>query len=148
MDTTENNWASITLVTLDGEPLTASKKILLVAAGRAENTGMEWNEDQTTVGGNWGESPPLVEGIPALISFEGMDGLKVYRLPISLVGTELLRFYGFSVPLFSGSDLFKAVFHLLIDIQNRRTVKPMNRRTVEVAKTELMGNQHALKYRH
>jgi hypothetical protein len=80
MDTTEHNWGSIAMITLDGEPLHTSKKILLVAAGRAENTNMQWNDDKTTVGENWGESPPIVEGIPALIGFRGMDEFQATAL--------------------------------------------------------------------
>ena len=80
MDPTEYNWASVALVALDGEPVNTSKKILLVAAGRAENTGMQWNAERTTVGTNWGESPPVAEGIPALIGFRGMDGFKAAAL--------------------------------------------------------------------
>ncbi len=43
MDTTRYNWATITVTSLDGKPLEASSKILLVAAGRVENTGWKWD---------------------------------------------------------------------------------------------------------
>jgi len=80
MDSTEHNWASIALVSLDGEPLATTKKALLVAAGRAENTGMVWNAAQTTVGADWGEGPTHVEGIPAILRFDDLAPFRVNAL--------------------------------------------------------------------
>jgi len=80
MDTTEYNWATITLTSLDGKPVDNSSSILLVAAGRVENTGMGWNEEKTSVGAEWGEPPSLAEGIPAYITLSEMDRFKVFAL--------------------------------------------------------------------
>ncbi len=44
--------------------------MLLTAVGRAENTGMGWNADRSSVGREWGEGPTLCDGIPLKISFE------------------------------------------------------------------------------
>ena len=46
MEPTEFNWATIAIVSLDSEPFTTSSKVLMVAAGRAQNTGMQWNESK------------------------------------------------------------------------------------------------------
>lgn len=80
MDATPNNWAAITLSSLDSKPLEESSKILLVAAGRAENTGWKWNENKTTLGGDWGNAPTRVEGIPARITFRNTESFKVQSL--------------------------------------------------------------------
>ena len=80
MDTTPYNWAAITLTALDGKPVEESEKILLVAAGRIENTNMGWNADRTTVGDQWGTAPTRAEGIPAKLTFRDMDKFIVHAL--------------------------------------------------------------------
>ncbi|MFC2123784.1 hypothetical protein ACFLU5_03145 [Bacteroidota bacterium] len=80
MDTIPGNWGAITLTAIDGKPLDASSNILLVAAGKAENTNMGWNEEKNSVGTNWGTSPSIVEGIPAKITLLEMEDLKMFTL--------------------------------------------------------------------
>jgi len=80
MDSTQNNWATITLTALDGKPIEKSSRILLVAAGRVENTGWKWDKDKTTLGGDWGNSPTRAEGIPARLMFRNMDKFSVHAL--------------------------------------------------------------------
>ncbi|HNR40666.1 MAG TPA: hypothetical protein PKL65_00410 [Bacteroidales bacterium] len=80
MDATPFNWATVTITSLDGKPLEVSSRILLSAAGRAENTDMKWNEGKTTVGSGWGEAPTKVEGIPARLVFRDMDRFRVHSL--------------------------------------------------------------------
>ena len=53
---------------------------MLVAAGRVENTDMKWNENHTTVGGEWGKSPTRAEGIPAKLIFRDMEKFSVHAL--------------------------------------------------------------------
>ena len=57
------NFAVLTLNAADGQPLTRSGRLLLVAAGNVENTGMGWNADHTSVGARWGQAPTICEGI-------------------------------------------------------------------------------------
>ena len=80
MSTTETNWASIAIAALDGKPIPKSDRILLVAAGRVENTNMGWNEDHTSVSDRWGTEPTVAEGIPATVIFTKLDGLHVQAL--------------------------------------------------------------------
>ena len=80
MDTTPYNWASIVLVTLDAKPISSSSAMLLVAAGRVENTDMQWNEDKTSVGAGWGRTPTRAEAIPARISLDDIKNFRVYAL--------------------------------------------------------------------
>jgi hypothetical protein len=80
MDKTPTDWATITLTALDGKPVEKSSRILLVAAGRVENTDMQWDKDKTTVGGEWGKSPSRAEGIPAKLILSNMDKFSVHAL--------------------------------------------------------------------
>lgn len=90
MDTTRFNWATITVTALDGKPVEKSTRILLVAAGRVENTGWKWDAKHTTVGGEWGTAPTMAEGIPAKLTFRDMDQFKVYALdPAGNQGREV-----------------------------------------------------------
>jgi hypothetical protein len=59
--------ASIALVALDGLPLATSKEMLLVAAARVENTGMQWNDTRTGLV-SWGHGPALAEYVPLTIT--------------------------------------------------------------------------------
>lgn len=80
MDTTPANWATITLTALDGNNLENSTKVLLVAAGRVENTDMVWDENKKSVHDQWGTSLTRAEGIPALISLRDMKKFMVQSL--------------------------------------------------------------------
>jgi len=93
MDSTEFNWATITLTSMDGKPISTSNAILLVAAGRVENSNMEWNENRTSVGAGWGNTPSRAEGIPATITFENMNDFTANVLdPNGNVGNEIKVF--------------------------------------------------------
>jgi len=80
MDTTPTNWGTVTLTALDGKPLNESSNSLLVVAGRAENTGMGWNEKRNSVGTEWGTAPTIVEGIPVIITLHEMDKFRLFKL--------------------------------------------------------------------
>ena len=62
-----NQWAALTLTALDALPIQQSKSLLLTAMNRAENKGMAWNAERTSVGNNWGTGPAQIEGIGARI---------------------------------------------------------------------------------
>ena len=64
----ERGFAVLALAAADAKPLAASRRLLLVAAGNVENTGMGWNAAHTTVGRNWGRAPTVCEGIGAKVS--------------------------------------------------------------------------------
>lgn len=64
----ERNFTAITLNAADGKPLAQSQRLLLVAAGNVENTGMRWNEDHSSVGTKWGTAPTVCEGIAATVT--------------------------------------------------------------------------------
>jgi hypothetical protein len=74
-------WAVVTVTAMDGANIKDSKSLLVCATGSAENTGMGWkNAGHTTVGGDWGSAPALVEGITAQIELATNRKLKVWAL--------------------------------------------------------------------
>lgn len=63
------DWAAITLTAMDGASFAAPGRVLITAAGYAENTSMGWkNPEKDTVGSDWGVGPSLVESVPATIT--------------------------------------------------------------------------------
>ena len=80
MDTIPGNWGVVTLTSLDGKPFKETSGILLVAAGKVENTGMGWNEERNSVGAEWGTSPTIAEGLPVKIVLKDMVSLKMFPL--------------------------------------------------------------------
>jgi hypothetical protein len=81
MKTNTCNFAVFTLNAADGKPLAQSRRLLLVAAGNVENTGMGWNADHTTVSNKWGSAPTVCEGIGAKVTLATkLKSAKVFAL--------------------------------------------------------------------
>jgi len=77
----ERDYAVITVTSRDGKPLATTRSALIVALANAENSGMHWNEERTSVGANWGEGPTMVNGVPVRITLPANDRtLSVYAL--------------------------------------------------------------------
>ena len=74
----EKNWAVVAIAALDGKPVAGSSRILVVAAGRVENTNMGWNEERTSVQSQWGTAPVVAEGIEAIVTLPA--GKEAYAL--------------------------------------------------------------------
>jgi hypothetical protein len=66
---TRTNWCTVSLTLLEGGSFDRNpRRALLVATGIAENTHMGWQDEaRSTVGGNWGKPPSLVEPIAAIV---------------------------------------------------------------------------------
>jgi len=87
---TEPAFLALTVTTLDKAPLNQSRKILITACGRCENTGMKFSEDRRTVGRNWGGPPVLIEAVEGTLSLTGdwicqalgPDGLPKHQVDI------------------------------------------------------------------
>jgi hypothetical protein len=78
------HFAVLTLSAADSKPLASSRRLLLVAAGNVENTGMRWNANHTSVGADWGAAPTLCEGIGAKVTLTtDAKDLKVFVLDAS-----------------------------------------------------------------
>jgi hypothetical protein len=70
--------AAIALLALDGRPLDESKRMVLVAVARVENTGMRFTADRTGLT-SWGRGPALAEYVPLTLALPG-TGLRAQRL--------------------------------------------------------------------
>jgi hypothetical protein len=82
-------WASLGLAALDDQPIATSKKMLLVAVGQVGNSGMQWNEERTSVADKWGHEPTIAEGIFATIRIPG--GVTVHALTSSGKKSQSVR---------------------------------------------------------
>ena len=75
-----NGFGSLVITACDGKSTTKSSRLLITAMGRAENQGMEWNKDRTSVGNHWGHGPVMCEGIPATVHLKIDHARSVYAL--------------------------------------------------------------------
>jgi hypothetical protein len=76
----EEGFAALTLVDLDGRSLAGARRALLTLVGRAENQGMGWNAERTTVRDRWGTGPVVVEGVPCGVMLASEHPLAVFAL--------------------------------------------------------------------
>lgn len=67
-----NNFATLLLSSLDGQPLARASRMLLTAGSRVANTGMKWNETRTRVLSQ-GESPSLVEPVSGTVTLRNIS---------------------------------------------------------------------------
>jgi hypothetical protein len=82
----ENTFCSVLLSSLDDKPIAEASKLLLVAGGRVENSGQEWNSAGTDVT-NWGASPTLIEQVKGTLTLRGLKGARsVVLQPIDGAG--------------------------------------------------------------
>lgn len=85
----KNDFASITLTSLDGKAIHNSNSMLLTAVGRTQNTGAEWNERRTMMT-KWGTAPTLIEPIKGWVTLRDVDGvLAVYATPLDGAGKPM-----------------------------------------------------------
>ena len=76
-----NPFGVVTAVALDGQPLSASKHLLVTAVSRAANQGMTWNAAHTSVSDQWGHGPVLAEGLSGICRFPfGSGSATAYAL--------------------------------------------------------------------
>jgi len=61
-------FVAMTVTALDDAAVNESRKILITACGRCENTGMIFSGDRRTVGREWGESPGQIEAVEAVFN--------------------------------------------------------------------------------
>jgi hypothetical protein len=73
-----NPWGSVLAVSLDGRPLGESGRLVVAAAGRAENTGQVFNESRTALE-DPGRLPLRLEGLEAEITLRIEGGDRVVR---------------------------------------------------------------------
>lgn len=65
----ESEWACVHATVIDGDSFADATRVLVTAAGGAENTGMKWGDaERSSVGRDWGSAPSRVEGVAASIA--------------------------------------------------------------------------------
>jgi hypothetical protein len=77
-----NNFATIVLSSLDGQPLARSNKMLLTAGSRVANTGMKLNDARTKLQ-NQGGPPSLIEPVNGTVTLRNLEkatGVSVLAL--------------------------------------------------------------------
>jgi hypothetical protein len=79
---TQLGWATLSLILREGPSMTNGGRLLFVASGQVDNTGMQWLDTaQSTVGTNWGRAPVLVEVVPfQLILPVSVTNVKAFAL--------------------------------------------------------------------
>jgi hypothetical protein len=86
-----SNWATISLSSMDGNEISRSKSLLLTTAGKAENVGMGWNAERSSVGTEWGRGPTQVEAIVADVQVAtDLKTARVWALDVTGKQRELV----------------------------------------------------------
>jgi hypothetical protein len=75
----ENNFCSITVSSLDSQPIARSETLLLTACSRIENTGTKWNA-RRTLWETWGEGPTLIEPVNGWLLLKDLEGPVEVRM--------------------------------------------------------------------
>ena len=85
----QDTFSAITLSALDDQPLSRSGSMLLTATGRAENTGMVWDENRANVTAR-GTAPTRIEVIKGWLLLKNIEGaLAVQVTPLDGAGRPL-----------------------------------------------------------
>lgn len=77
-----NDFAAVTLSSLDGRPISESNLMLLTTSSRVKNSGSVWNE-RRSVTSNWGEPPSLIDPVRGWIQLRDLRG------PVAVEATAL-----------------------------------------------------------
>jgi hypothetical protein len=104
---TRLDWATVSMVVIDGRGFDGPGRILIAATGWVQNTDAELEElggDRITLRNRWGEGPVLCEGIPAEIVLPVAAGRATFY-PLDQSGDRRM-----SVPC--GEDNGKAILKL------------------------------------
>jgi len=85
----ENEFCSIILTSLDSQPISHSRRMLLVATARSANTGMVWNKERTTLS-DWGSAPTVIEPVRGRVVLRNLNSARqVEMIPLDGTGKPL-----------------------------------------------------------
>ena len=76
----ERDYGTLVLTALDDRPIVESERLLLLASSGAENTGMQWNADRTSVSNKWGTGPTLVNLVSAKLKLAIGSKCEIHAL--------------------------------------------------------------------
>jgi len=68
-----NDFATITLSSLDGKPINLSNRLLLTTTSKTENTGTKWDARRANLT-EWGTAPTLIEPVTGWIQLKDLEG--------------------------------------------------------------------------
>jgi hypothetical protein len=71
-------FCALTLGSLDNQPVSSARKLLLTVTARAANSGMVWNAKRTSLE-NWGTAPTRIEPVQGRIILTGLDQAREVR---------------------------------------------------------------------
>ena len=81
---TRLDWATVSIVSMDGTGFTGPGRLLVAATGWVQNTGAALEDlggDRVTLRDQWGSGPVLCEGVPAQVSLPvAPDQVRFYPL--------------------------------------------------------------------
>jgi len=63
-----NDTAVLSASVMEGKGFGGPARVLFSTLGRVENTGEEWNADETSLGRKFGRAPVLIEGVSARLT--------------------------------------------------------------------------------
>jgi hypothetical protein len=85
----ENEFCSIILTSLDGQPISRSERLLLVATAQAANDRMTWNENRTSLS-DWGSAPTVIEPVKGKVILRNIEPAKrIEVIPLNGAGEAL-----------------------------------------------------------
>jgi hypothetical protein len=102
----EAPFAAVELASLDDLPLTRSRRMLLLTAGRVANTDMTWeSEERRSLGANWGHAPTRIEPVTGTLTLRGIaDAGIVWLQPLDERGQPI----GEAMAMAGGDGTFRA----------------------------------------
>ena len=71
-------FCALTLGSLDNQPVSSARKLLLTVTARAANSGMMWNAKRTSLE-TWGTAPTRIEPVQGRIILTGLDQAREVR---------------------------------------------------------------------
>ena len=78
-------WAAVFAVSLDKAPIDKSKQFIVIAEGRAENSGQVYNATRTALK-NPGQAPILMQGVLGVVSVVVDPAMKFKVVPLDESG--------------------------------------------------------------
>jgi hypothetical protein len=87
----ENEFCSIIVTSLDGQPISKAQRLLLVTTARSANTGMMWNENRTSLS-DWGAAPTVIEPVKGKVVLRNLEPLqRLEIIPLDGAGKAMGR---------------------------------------------------------
>jgi hypothetical protein len=109
------NFVAMAVTSLDGKPwvsLQESRRILVTACGRCENTGMKFSQERRTVGTSWGAPPVQIETVEASLQLDGRWKCEALG-PDGLPKQDVVVYYEGEQSLLKLLPEYKTMWYLL-----------------------------------